>query len=115
MAGIDLALDVARDIADAVDVSDRGSAELHHKASHEPNYALDMPRADAIAPAGMSSPDRREIARIHTGGVYDPQYSEAPALGAFFRVGGRVEINDKALLCGGTYQLAAPWRLSVSP
>jgi hypothetical protein len=48
---------VARDIADAVDVSDRGSAELHHKASHdltnhEPNYALDLPRADAIAPAG---------------------------------------------------------------
>jgi hypothetical protein len=29
---------------------------------------------------GMSSPDRREIARIHTGGVYDPQYSKAPAL-----------------------------------
>jgi hypothetical protein len=25
-----------------------------------------------------------------------------------------VEINDKALLCGGTYQLAAPWRLSIS-
>jgi hypothetical protein len=69
---------------------------------------------------GMSSPDRREIARIHTGGVCDPQYSEAPALDAFFRLvglggnGGRVEINDKALLCGGTYQLAAPWRLSIS-
>ena len=63
---------------------------------------------------GMSSPDRREIARIHTGGVYDPQYSETPALGAFFRLGGRVGINDKALLCGSAYQLAAPWRLSVS-
>jgi hypothetical protein len=49
---------------------------------------------------GMSSPDRREIARIHTGGVYDPQYS-------------RVEINDKALRCGGAYQLA-PWCLSIS-
>ncbi len=68
---------------------------------------------------GMSSPDRREIARIHTGGVYDPQYSEAPEVGAFFRLVGlgemaEVEINDKALLCGSAYQLAAPWRLSVS-
>jgi hypothetical protein len=68
---------------------------------------------------GMSSPDRREIARIHTGGVDDPQYSEAPALGVFYRLvglggnGGRPEFNDKALLCGSACQLAAPWRLSV--
>ena len=35
VAGVDLALDVARDIADAVDIGDRGSAEFHHEAGHE--------------------------------------------------------------------------------
>ena len=34
VAGVDLALDVARDVADAVDVGDRGSAELHDEAGH---------------------------------------------------------------------------------
>src|SRR5260370_692868 len=34
VAGRALALDVARDVADAVDVGDRGSAELHDEASH---------------------------------------------------------------------------------
>ena len=34
MAGVDLALDVARDVADAVDVGDRRSAEFHHKPGH---------------------------------------------------------------------------------
>ena len=34
VAGIDLALDVARHVVDALDVGDRGSAELHHQASH---------------------------------------------------------------------------------
>jgi len=34
MAGVDLALDVARDVADAVEIGDGGSAELHHKAGH---------------------------------------------------------------------------------
>jgi len=33
MAGVDLALDVMRDVADAVDVGDRRTAELHHQAS----------------------------------------------------------------------------------
>ena len=63
---------------------------------------------------GMSSPDRREIARIHTGGVCDPQYSEAPAFGAFLRVGGRVEINDKAPFRGGALWVAALRHLIVS-
>jgi hypothetical protein len=35
MAGIDLALDVLRDIADAVDIGDRRSAEFHHQTSHQ--------------------------------------------------------------------------------
>ncbi len=34
VAGIDLALDVARDVADALDVGDRGAAEFHHQAGH---------------------------------------------------------------------------------
>ena len=34
VAGIDLALDVARDIADAVEIGDRGSAEFHHQTGH---------------------------------------------------------------------------------
>jgi hypothetical protein len=35
MAGIDLALDMARDVADAVDIGDGGAAEFHHKAAHD--------------------------------------------------------------------------------
>jgi hypothetical protein len=33
MAGIDLALDMARDVADAVDIGDRRAAEFHHEAA----------------------------------------------------------------------------------
>ena len=35
MAGIDLALDVARDVADAVDIGDRSAAEFHHQPGHD--------------------------------------------------------------------------------
>ena len=35
IAGIDLALDVARDVADAVEIGDRRPAEFHHQASHD--------------------------------------------------------------------------------
>ena len=34
VAGVDLALDVLRDIADSVEIGDRGSAEFHHQAGH---------------------------------------------------------------------------------
>src|SRR4029077_7759888 len=34
MAGVDLALDVARHVADAVDIGDRRSAEFHHQTGH---------------------------------------------------------------------------------
>ena len=34
VAGIDLALDVARDVSDAGDVGDGRAAEFHHEASH---------------------------------------------------------------------------------
>jgi hypothetical protein len=61
---------------------------------------------------GMSSPDRREIARIHTGGVDDPQYSEAPALGAFFRLSDWVEMAEGWKLTIRRCFAAAPigWR-----
>ncbi len=35
IAGVDLALDVARHVADAVEIGDRRSAEFHHQASHD--------------------------------------------------------------------------------
>ena len=35
VAGVDLALDVARHIADAVEIGDRRSAEFHHQPSHD--------------------------------------------------------------------------------
>ena len=35
MAGVDLALHVARHVADAVDIGDRRTAEFHHQPSHE--------------------------------------------------------------------------------
>jgi hypothetical protein len=34
IAGVDLALDVARHVADAVEIGDRRSAEFHHQSSH---------------------------------------------------------------------------------
>jgi hypothetical protein len=38
IAGVDLALDVARDVADAVEIGDRSSAEFHYEASHGGRY-----------------------------------------------------------------------------
>ena len=35
VAGVDLALHVARDVADALDVGDRRAAEFHHQTGHE--------------------------------------------------------------------------------
>ncbi len=40
VAGIDLALDVARDVADAFDVGDRRAAEFHDKPAHASGEAL---------------------------------------------------------------------------
>ena len=40
MAGVDLALDVARDVADALDVGDRRAAEFHHEAGHGEGWAF---------------------------------------------------------------------------
>ena len=76
MAGIDLALDVARHIADVLDVGHRGSTELHHQASH-PAPPLSWL---AGAAAKMREP-RREMARIHTGEVPPPQRRDPADLG----------------------------------
>jgi hypothetical protein len=35
MAGIDLALHMLRDVADAVDIGDGCAAEFHHEAAHD--------------------------------------------------------------------------------
>jgi len=35
MAGIDLALDMPRDVTDAVDIGDGGAAEFHHETAHD--------------------------------------------------------------------------------
>ena len=35
MAGVDLALHMARDVADAVDIGDGCAAEFHHEAAHD--------------------------------------------------------------------------------
>jgi hypothetical protein len=43
MAGIDLALDMARHVADAGDVGDGGSAEFHHDARHGSEMPLTEP------------------------------------------------------------------------
>jgi hypothetical protein len=61
MAGIDLAFDVLRDIADAVDVGDRRSAEFHNQTSHQ-SYSRPFKRT-----APITQPAQK--ARIHNGGV----------------------------------------------
>ena len=38
--GIDLALNVARDVADTVDIGDRGAAEFHNETGHGGLFAL---------------------------------------------------------------------------
>ena len=65
MAGVDLALDMARHVADAIDIGDRGSAEFHHKPGHSGC-------ASQATDGGRPEPDderRPKKARIHTGGV----------------------------------------------
>ena len=52
VAGVDLALDVARDVADAVDVGDRGAAEFHHEAGHAKKRPGKAARAVHRAGAG---------------------------------------------------------------
>ena len=44
IAGVDLALDVARHVADAVEIGDRRPAEFHHQASHD---VMDLTFPDA--------------------------------------------------------------------
>jgi hypothetical protein len=70
MAGIDFALDVLRDIADALDIGDRCAAEFHHEAAHD---------AGAF-PVRLSNVTRRQNgertgrkARIHSGAVSGKQ------------------------------------------
>ena len=40
MAGFDLALDMARHIADALDIGNRGPPEFHHQTAHGPSLFI---------------------------------------------------------------------------
>ena len=61
MAGVDLALDVARHVADAVEIGDRRSAEFHHQASHDlENLTFpDAPKGANKRPACSAGRKRR--------------------------------------------------------
>jgi hypothetical protein len=60
---------VARDVADAVDVRDRGSAELHDEAGHVRDC---VSNGSARSQAQIATPPRQK-ARIHSGGGVGPQ------------------------------------------
>ena len=63
VAGVDLALDVARDVADALDVGDRRAAELHHQKRHDD--PLVCPRVLALAArVGARQPRKRPLCRL---------------------------------------------------
>ena len=78
VAGIDFTLDVMGDVADVVDVGDRGSAEFHDKTRHaDRSTGCERMRGESLMP-------RRRKARIHTGGVGSPQGSVPAASGRDF-------------------------------
>ena len=53
MAGIDLALDVTRDVADAIDIGDRSAAEFHYQTGHDKVYVFTgTSAATGVGPAG---------------------------------------------------------------
>jgi len=55
MPSINLALDVKRDVADAVDIGDRRSAEFHDETRHTLGFRLlDFRPRDANAPASRT-------------------------------------------------------------
>ena len=89
MAGVDLALDVARDVADAVEIGDRRSAEFHHQASHGVKNLTfpDAPKGANKRPAQLAPPQK---ARIHTGGVARLQYWRRS-------LAGRANLRDLAM------------------
>ncbi len=76
MPGIDLALDVTRGVADAVDVGDRRAAEFHDQTGHEGALALSIFLKVDARPQPSS---RGETARIDNGEVRQPQYDCAGA------------------------------------
>jgi hypothetical protein len=64
---------VARDVADAVDVGDRGTAELHDETGHGSRSRS----STASAPGAAIVAGRREKARIDTGAMRRLQLSSA--------------------------------------
>ena len=70
MAGIDLALDMPRDIADSVDTGDRRAAEFHHEAAHD---AGAFPVRLSNVTRTQNGKRTNQKARIHSGAVSGKQ------------------------------------------
>ena len=79
VAGIDLALDVPRHIADAVKIGDGCSAEFHHQSSHDSPGCAEGPLTNNRCKRAGSE-RRPEKARIHTGGARQPQHRRCSAV-----------------------------------
>ena len=50
MAGVDLALDMAGDVADALDIGDGRAAEFHHETGHAVSIAAESHEAERLRP-----------------------------------------------------------------
>jgi hypothetical protein len=74
MAGIDLALDMMRDVADAVDTGDRCAAEFHHEAAHD---AGAFPVRLSNVTRTQNGERTNQKARIHSGAVSGKQPGSA--------------------------------------
>jgi hypothetical protein len=72
MAGIDLALDVARNVADAVDIGDRGSAEFHDETGHDGLHTGGVgwlqPDPALLCEGGSWRLILAELLEVHSGG-----------------------------------------------
>ena len=64
VAGVDLALDMPRDVADAVDIGDGCAAEFHHEAAHDD--ALIPCKEDKLAGPRETGGAPARNARIHS-------------------------------------------------
>jgi hypothetical protein len=76
VTGVDFALDVARDVADSVDIGDGRAAEFHHEAAH----------VDACIPCEdkLDDPHGKWSVRAESG-VYIAARSGASTPGSVFR------------------------------
>ena len=100
MAGLHLALDVARDVADALDIGDRRAAEFHHQTGHGYLVRLENGLALGSPPHRDPSSGRRHPsagAGIHDGAT------ERSTLAAPRRVGREPRSEEQNLPCRWTH------------